>query len=97
MGLNMQIKISKKAIKNLDNIFTHTKVNFTEALAVQVLNSIAQSLSQLSEFPQLGSAIQKNALKRKLIVSGNIIYYEIILSKLPYIVVRNVVPRKTSP
>ncbi len=50
---------------------------------------------RLVEFPELGSKLAGQSDKRVLIVAGNANIYEIVLKKEPYIIIRNIKPRRT--
>ncbi len=91
----MKIKLSKNAEKSLGKIFDHTRAHFSEDLAIEVLNELSAAIHKLAEFPRLGHPINKDPLRRKLVVSKNTVAYEIVISKDPFIVIRNVIPRKT--
>jgi hypothetical protein len=56
---------------------------------------MAAAISKLAKFPELGSKIAGHADKRVLVVEGNLVVYEIVLSAEPVIVIRNIRPRRT--
>lgn len=91
----MRIYFSKKAEMGLDKIFTHVVENFNFEQAQIIRNELVASIFNLGEFPELGSKLAGQSDKRVLIVSGNAIIYEIVLIKEPYIVIRNIKPRRT--
>lgn len=91
----MKIYFSKKAETGLDKIFTHVVENFTFEKAQIIRNELPSSILKLGEFPELGSKLAGQSDKRVLIVDGNAILYEIILTKEPYIIIRNIKPRRT--
>lgn len=91
----MRVYFSKKAEIGLDKFFTHVIENFTFAKAQIIRNELASSTLKLGEFPELGSKLAGQSDKRVLIVDGNAIIYEIMLTKEPYIIIRNIKPRRT--
>jgi plasmid stabilization system protein ParE len=91
----VKVYFSKKAETGLEQIFSHVVENFSFEQAQIVRNELVTSILKLSEFPELGSKIAGQADKRILFVSGNAIIYEIVLKKDPYIMIRNIKPRKT--
>jgi plasmid stabilization system protein ParE len=91
----MQIKWTRKAEKNLDKILSHVQENFSFAQAEQVYWKIKMTIEKLAEFPDMGRPIGGHAGKRSFVVAGNVVVYEIILQKAPFIAIRNILPRKT--
>ncbi len=91
----MKIYFSKKAEEGLEQIFSHVVENFSFEQAQIVRDELVTSILKLGEFPELGSKIAGQADKRVLFVSGNSIIYEIVLKKDPFIMIRNIKPRKT--
>jgi len=91
----MKIRFSRKAEKSLAKIFDHTKKNFSQDLALKILGTISQSITKLGEFPRLGQPIHRDPLRRKLVVEGNVVLYEILLTGDPSIVIRNLRPRRS--
>jgi hypothetical protein len=53
------------------------------------------SLRLLSDFPEMGKPLGGHAKKRKWVLSGNVVLYEIVLTREPFIVIRGILPRKT--
>lgn len=96
MGFPMRVLWSKKAEKNLDKIFEHTIANFSFELAQRTFFEIKLAVSKLSDFPHLGRRIGGYEERRQLVISGNAIIYEVILTGAPCIVIRNVRPRGTN-
>lgn len=92
----MRVLWTKKAEKSLDKIFGHTIKNFSFELAERTCFEIRLAVSKLSDFPDLGRKIGGHTEKRQLIISGNVIIYEIVLKASPYIVIRNIRPRGTN-
>ena len=92
----MKIYFSKNAETGLDRIFTHVVENFTFEQAQIIRNDLVSSILKLGEFPELGSKLAGQSDKRVLMVAGNAIIYEIVLNKEPYIIVRNIRPRRTA-
>ena len=92
----MKVYFSKNAETGLDKIFTHVVENFTFEQAQIIRNDLVSSILKLGEFPELGSKLAGQSDKRVLIVAGNAIIYEIVLNKEPYIIVRNIRPRRTA-
>ena len=90
----MKVFFSKKAEKGLEKIFSHVVKNFNHKQAQTIRNKLVNSILKLGQFPDLGSKIAGQADKRVLVVEGNLIIYEIILSAQPIIVIRNIRPRK---
>lgn len=90
----MKVYFSKKAETGLDKIFTHVVENFTFEKAQIIRNELASSILKLAEFPELGSKLAGQSDKRVLIVDGNAIIYEIVLTKVPYNIIRNIKPRR---
>jgi plasmid stabilization system protein ParE len=91
----VKVYFSKKAEIGLDKVFTHVVENFTFEKAQIIRNELASSILKLGEFPELGSKLAGQSDKRVLIVNGNAILYEIVLTKEPYIIIRNIKPRRT--
>ena len=91
----MNVYFSKKAEAGLNKIFTHVVKNFSKEQAQTIRNDLVNSIMKLSEYPEIGLKLAGQATKRVLFVQGNAIVYEIILTKNPYIVIRNIKPRKT--
>jgi len=91
----MRVLWTKRAEKSLDRIFEHTIKNFSFELAERTYFEIRLAVSKLSDFPNLGRKIGGHEEKRQLIMSSNVIIYEIVLSASPYVVIRNVRPRGT--
>lgn len=92
----MKVYFSKNAENGLDKIFTHVVENFTFEQAQIIRNDLVSSILKLGEFPELGSKLASQSDKRVLIVAGNAIIYEIVLIKEPYIIIRNIKPRRTA-
>lgn len=92
----MRVLWAKKAEKSLDKIFQHTIENFSVELAARTYFEMKLAVSKLSDFPNLGRRIGGHDEKRQLVISGNAVIYEIVLSTSPYIVIRNVRPRGTN-
>jgi plasmid stabilization system protein ParE len=91
----VNLYFSKKAEMGLDNIYAHVVENFSFEQA-HIRDELVASILKLGEFPELGSKLAGQSDKRVLIVAGNAIIYEIVIKKEPYIIIRNVKPRKTS-
>ena len=68
--------------------------NFTFEKVQNIKNELASSILKLGEFPELGRKLASQSDKRVLIVDGNAIIYEIVLTKGPYIIIRNIKPRR---
>lgn len=90
----MKILFSKKAENGLKLILEHVIANFSFEQAQTVRNEILNSINKLSNFPDLGIKLANQADKRVLFVLGNAIVYQIVLTSEPYIVIRNIKPRK---
>ncbi len=69
--------------------------NFTHKQGQAVRDELVTSILKLRKFPNLGSKIAGQADKRVLVVSGNLIIYEIVLNEEPIVVIRNIRPRRT--
>lgn len=91
----MKVYFARKAEIGLEKIFTHVVKNFSFEQAQVVRNELVNSILKLGEFPEIGSKLAGQSDKRVLFVSGNAIIYEILLTKDPFIIVRNIKPRKT--
>jgi plasmid stabilization system protein ParE len=91
----MQVLWTKKAEKNLNKIFDHTIKKFSFELAERTFFEIRLAVSKLSDFPNMGRKIGGHNEKRQLIISGNTIIHEIVMSSSPYIIIRNIRPRGT--
>ena len=91
----MKVFFSKKAEKALEKIYQHVVDNFTKAQAKLVRDELVSSILKIGEFPELGAKIAGQAEKRVLVVAGNLIVYEIVLLAEPFIVIRNIRPRRT--
>lgn len=92
----MRVLWTKKAEKNLGRIFDHTINNFSFELAERTYLEIRLAVSKLSDFPNLGRKIGGHEEKRQLVISGNAIIYQIVISASPYIIIRNIRPRGTN-
>lgn len=92
----MRVLWTKKAEKSLDKIFDHMIRNFSFELAERTYLDVKVAVSKLEDFPSLGRRIGGHEERRQLVVSGNVIVYEVVLSASPYIVIRNVRPRGTA-
>ncbi len=92
----MKVYFSKKAEAGLERIFAHVVENFSFIEAQAVRNELVTSVLKLSDFPEIGSKLAGQSDKRVLFVSGNAIVYEIVLVKKPYILIRNIKPRRTA-
>ncbi len=92
----MKVYFTSKAEIGLEKIFTHVVENFSFAQAQIVRNELVTSILKLGDFPELGSKLAGQSDKRVLLVSGNAIVYEIVLAKSPYIIIRNIKPRRTA-
>jgi plasmid stabilization system protein ParE len=97
MDFQMQVLWTKKAEKNLNKIFDHTVKNFSFELAERTFFEIRLAVSKLSDFPSMGRRIGGHKEKRQLIISGNTIICEIVISASPFIVIRSIQPRGTGP
>ena len=91
----MKVYFSKKAETGLERIFTHVIENFTFEQSQIIRNELVSAVLKLGEFPELGSKLAGQSDKRVLIIDGNAIIYEILLTKEPYIIIRNIKPRRT--
>lgn len=91
----MKVYFSKKAETGLEQIYSHIVENFSFEHAQTVRDELVTSILKLSDFPEMGSKIAGQADKRVLFVSGNAIIYEIVIQKDPYVLIRNIKPRKT--
>jgi plasmid stabilization system protein ParE len=92
----VKVYFSEKAEIALDKIFSYVVDNFTFEKAQIVRNELVSSIFKLGEFPELGSKLAGQSDKRVLILDGNAILYEIVLSNEPYIIIRNIKPRRTA-
>ncbi len=92
----MRVLWTKKAEASLDKIVRHTIKNFSRERARVVYHELRLAVDRLAAYPELGRRIGGNETKRQLIVAGNSIVYEIVMSGSPYIVIRNVRPRGTA-
>ena len=91
----MKIYFSPKAAKGLEKIYAHVTSNFSPAKAQLIRDQIVKAISKIGDFPEIGAKIGGQTDKRVLYVAGNSVVYEIFLKKDPFIVVRNIRPRKT--
>jgi len=91
----VKVFFSQKAEDGLSKIFTHIVEHFTFEQAQIIRDELVSSILKLSDYPELGSKLAGQSDKRVLIVSGNAIIYEIVLTKEPYIIIRNIKPRNT--
>jgi plasmid stabilization system protein ParE len=91
----VKVLFSKRAEKGLEKIFSHVVKNFNHKQGQVVRDELVASILKLSKFPDLGSKIAGQADKRVLVVAGNLIIYEIVLSTEPLIVIRNIRTRRT--
>lgn len=91
----MKVFFAKKAEQGLDKIYSHIVKNFDFKKAHSVREEIVAAILKLEKFPELGLKIGGDSCKRFLVVSGNLIIYEIVISKTPFVVIRNIKPRKT--
>ncbi len=96
MDFQMQVLWTKKAEKNLNKIFDHTIKNFSFELAERTYFEIRLAISKLEDFPNMGRKIGGHNEKRQLVISGNSIIYEIVISASPCIIIRNIRPRGTN-
>ncbi len=92
----MKVYFSKKAEVGLEQIFSHVVENFSFEQAQFVRNELVTSILKIGDFPEIGSKLAGQSDKRVLFVSGNAIVYEITLTKDPYILIRNIKPRRTA-
>jgi plasmid stabilization system protein ParE len=92
----VKVYFSKKAEAGLDEIFSHLVENFSFEQAQNVRNELVISILKIGDFPEIGSKLAGQSDKRVLFVSGNAIVYEITLTKDPYILIRNIKPRRTA-
>ncbi len=92
----MKVYFSKKAESGLDEIFSHVVENLSFEQAQIVRNELVTSILKIGDFPEIGSKLAGQSDKRVLFVSGNAIVYEIALTKEPYILIRNIKPRRTA-
>jgi plasmid stabilization system protein ParE len=90
----VKVLFSKRAEKGLEKIFSHVVKNFTHKQGQAVRDELVASILKLGKLPNLGSKIAGQADKRVLVVSGNLVIYEIILRAEPVIVIRNIRPRR---
>lgn len=91
----MKVYFSKKAQRGLEKIFSHVIKNFGHTQAQIVRNELVASIDKVGEFPEIGTKIAGQSDKRVLFVAGNAVIYEVVLQKDPFVVVRNIKPRKT--
>jgi plasmid stabilization system protein ParE len=91
----VRVYFSKKAQSGLQQIYSHIVENFSFEQAQKVRNELVVSILKIGDFPEIGSKLAGQSDKRVLFVLGNAIIYEIILTKDPYIIIRNIKPRKT--
>ena len=87
---------SKKADQDLDRIYLYICKHFSREIAIDVYIKIKSSTSRLEAFPELGRKIGKQFHKRYLIIDGNIVTYEIVLGKIPKVIIRSIRPRKVT-
>jgi plasmid stabilization system protein ParE len=92
----VKVYFSKKAESGLDEIFSHVVENLSFEQAQIVRNELVTSILKIGDFPEIGSKLAGQSDKRVLFVSGNAIVYEIALTKEPYILIRNIKPRRTA-
>ncbi len=90
----MNVFFSKKAELGLEKIYDHVLQNFNKEQAQLIRNELVSAILNIGDFPELGIKIASQADKRVLYVSGNAIIYEIVLQAQPFIVIRNIRPRK---
>ncbi len=91
----MQVKWAAKARKDLEQIVVHVRKNFSEERARKIRTELFIEIGKLSDFPQMGKIFVSNVNRRFLIVEGNLVFYEIVLDKDPFIVIVGIRPRKT--
>lgn len=91
----MKVFFSKKAEHGLEKIFDHIVQNFNQEQAQLVRDELVSTILKIGEFPEIGSKIASQADKRVLFVEGNAIIYEIVLRAEPFIVIRNIRPRRS--
>jgi plasmid stabilization system protein ParE len=92
----VNVYFARKAETGLGKIFSHVIENFGFEQARIVRNELVTSILKLGDFPEIGGKLAGQSDKRVLFVSGNAIIYEIVLTKDPYIIIRNIRPRRTS-
>lgn len=90
----MKSQWSSKAKRDLDRIAAHVETHFSHELAEKTANRIKETVFLLESFPELGRKIGGHFHKRYLIIEGNIVVYEIVLSRVPMVVIRAIKPRK---
>ena len=90
----MKVYFAKKTEIGLEKNFTHIVENFSLQQAKIVRNELEDCILKIGEFPEIGSKLAGQSDKRVLFVSGNAVIYEIVLVKGPYILIRNIKPRK---
>jgi plasmid stabilization system protein ParE len=92
----VKVYFARNAEIGLEKNFTHVVDNFSFEQAQIVRNELVTSIFKLGDFPEIGSKLAGQSDKRVLFVSGNAIVYEIVLVKEPYILIRNIKPRRTA-
>ena len=92
----MKVYFSKKAEAGVDEIFSHVVKNFSFEQAQNVRSELVISILKIGDYPEIGIKLAGQSDKRVLFVSGNAIVYEITLIKDPYILIRNIKPRRTA-
>lgn len=92
----MKIHLSKRAIKDLDEIFLHVSLEFTKELGFTVLENLRKRITNtLSRFSHSGRKItDKKDNRYMIIIEGNKVFYQIVSPKLIKIV--RIIPRGTS-
>ncbi len=91
----MRVLFSKRAEKGLEKIFAHVVKHFSQKRGQAVRDMMVAAIVELGNFPELGSKIAGQANRRVLVVEGNLVVYEIVISAEPIIVIRNIRPRRT--
>lgn len=71
---------SRKALADLDRIFSHVVQHFHEDKAIEVLEDLKKRLTQeLMSFPNIGKKTKKKY--NFIVINGNRFYFEVLNSK----------------
>ena len=90
----MKSRWSIKAKNDLNRITKYVTENFSVELALHITEKLRESAVFLESYPELGRKIGDHFHKRYLIIDGNVLMYEIVLSQTPMVVIRSIRPRK---
>ncbi|AYC30280.1 type II toxin-antitoxin system RelE/ParE family toxin [Paenisporosarcina cavernae] len=82
----MEILLTKRFSTDLDNLYENLKVQWDSEIALDVVRKVMYSISNLAEFPFLGSSLSKEITVatdlRKIYIEKNYIFYRIEGNKI---------------